>query len=133
MALIIERFYHLRPSQVAPARLLDEVIGVTRSSLPSADVVNKLADNSVLGAVLAAGAFVCHALEHRERSEFERHLEQCGSCRSEVRSFDTLLTDLAVEPPVSEQPPAALRDAVMSSIRMVRQVSPLVPPRPNRA
>jgi len=34
---------------------MDEVIGVTRNSLPTADVVNKLADNSVLGAVLAAG------------------------------------------------------------------------------
>jgi hypothetical protein len=37
------------------AHLLDEVIGVTRANLPPADVVNKLADNSVLGAVLAAG------------------------------------------------------------------------------
>ena len=31
------------------------MIGVTRSSLPGSDVVNKLADNSVLGGVLAAG------------------------------------------------------------------------------
>ena len=30
-------------------------MGVTRTSLPSTDVVNKLADNSVLGGVLAAG------------------------------------------------------------------------------
>ena len=55
LALIIERFYHLRPAMVAPPRLLDEVIGVTRASLPAADVVNKLADSSVLGRVLAAG------------------------------------------------------------------------------
>ena len=55
LALVIERLYHLRLSLVAPPRLLDEVIGVTRNSLPAADVVNKLADNSVLGAVLAAG------------------------------------------------------------------------------
>ena len=55
LALIIERFYHLRASMVAPPKLLDEVIGVTRASLPAADVVNKLADNSVLGRVLAAG------------------------------------------------------------------------------
>ena len=40
---------------VAPASLLDEVIGVTRASLPPADVVNKLGGNSVLGGVLAAG------------------------------------------------------------------------------
>ena len=55
LALIIERFYHLRAVLVAPPKLLDEVIGVTRASLPAADVVNKLADNSVLGRVLAAG------------------------------------------------------------------------------
>jgi hypothetical protein len=55
LALIIERFYHLRPAMVAPPKLLDEVIGVTRASLPAADVVNKLADSSVLGRVLAAG------------------------------------------------------------------------------
>jgi biopolymer transport protein ExbB len=55
LALVIERVYHLRGALVAPPRLLDEVIGVTRSSLPAADVVNKLAENSVLGGVLAAG------------------------------------------------------------------------------
>ncbi len=55
LALIIERLYHLRPSLVAPPKLLEEVVGVTRSTLPSADVVNKLADSSVMGEVLAAG------------------------------------------------------------------------------
>ena len=53
LALVLERFMRLRPLQVAPPTLLDEVIGVTRANLPPADVVNKLADNSVLGAVLA--------------------------------------------------------------------------------
>lgn len=55
LALVIERFSSLRAARVAPPRLLDEVISVTRASLPSADVVNKLAANSVLGSVLAAG------------------------------------------------------------------------------
>ena len=55
LALVFERMSSLRASRVAPARLLDEVISVTRANLPAADVVNKLADNSVLGTVLAAG------------------------------------------------------------------------------
>jgi biopolymer transport protein ExbB len=55
LTLIIERLYQLRMAVVAPPSLLDEVIGVTRTSLPSVDVVNKLADNSVLGGVMAAG------------------------------------------------------------------------------
>jgi biopolymer transport protein ExbB len=55
LALVIERFSSLRSTRVIPPRLLDEVISVTRASLPSADVVNKLADNSLLGRVLASG------------------------------------------------------------------------------
>ncbi len=55
LALVFERIYHLRRSRVAPPTLLDEVIGITRANLPPADVVNKLAVNSVLGGVLAAG------------------------------------------------------------------------------
>ncbi len=55
LALVIERLSSLRRMRVAPARLLDEVISVTRAHLPPSDVVNKLADNSVLGTVLASG------------------------------------------------------------------------------
>ena len=55
LALVIERLSSLRAARVVPLRLLDEVISVTRANLPAADVVNKLADNSVLGTVLASG------------------------------------------------------------------------------
>jgi len=55
LALVIERFSSLRIARVAPTRLLDEVISVTRAHLPAAEVVNKLQENSVLGTVLAAG------------------------------------------------------------------------------
>jgi biopolymer transport protein ExbB len=55
LALVLERLSSLRSVRVVPPRLLDEVITVTRAHLPAADVVNKLADNSVLGAVLATG------------------------------------------------------------------------------
>ncbi len=55
LALVIERFLSLREARVAPARLVDEVISVTRSGVPSADTINKLAENSVLGQLLAQG------------------------------------------------------------------------------
>jgi len=55
LALVIERLSSLRPARVMPSKLLDEVVSVTRASLPAADVVNKLAQNSVLGLVLATG------------------------------------------------------------------------------
>ncbi len=55
LALVIERVMQLRTPRVAPPRLVDEVVGITRTSLPSADVIAKLAQSSVLGGVLAAG------------------------------------------------------------------------------
>lgn len=55
LTLIIERLSSLRAARVSPPRLLDEVVSVTRAHLPGADVVNKLADNSILGTVLATG------------------------------------------------------------------------------
>lgn len=75
LALVIERFSSLRSTRVIPPRLLDEVISVTRASLPSADVVNKLADNSLLGRVLASGVRAVIAdpriTEEALRSTFE--------------------------------------------------------------
>ena len=41
--------------RVAPPKLLDEVMSVTRASLPSNEVVARLSDSSVMGRVLAAG------------------------------------------------------------------------------
>ena len=55
LALVIERLVNLRGARVAPDKLLDEVISITRTSLPSSDVVNKLAGSSALGQVLASG------------------------------------------------------------------------------
>ena len=55
LALVIERLLSLLTRRVAPPTLLDEVLAVSRNSLPAMDVVNKLASNSVLGQVLAAG------------------------------------------------------------------------------
>jgi biopolymer transport protein ExbB len=55
LALIIERLMSLRTKRIMPATLLDEVMAISRSSLPAMDVVNKLGENSVLGQVLATG------------------------------------------------------------------------------
>jgi biopolymer transport protein ExbB len=55
LALVIERAISLRRSRIAPDKLLDEVISITRTSLPSSDVIAKLGGSSALGHVLAAG------------------------------------------------------------------------------
>ena len=55
LALILERLYHLRTPLIAPPTLVDEVLTVSRNALPAPDVVAKLAENSLLGSVLATG------------------------------------------------------------------------------
>lgn len=55
LALVFERAIALRRARVAPDALLDEVIAVTRQGMPTADMLTKLAENSLLGEVLAAG------------------------------------------------------------------------------
>jgi biopolymer transport protein ExbB len=55
LALIIERFLSLREARVAPNRLVDEVISVSRGGIPAPDTINKLAENSTLGLLLAQG------------------------------------------------------------------------------
>ena len=55
LALVIERFISLKPSRIAPPRLLDEVLSVSRNGFPPVDVVAQLERNSALGEVLASG------------------------------------------------------------------------------
>ncbi len=92
LALVIERLYHLRPSQVAPPRLLDEVIGVSRASLPAADVVNKLAENSVLGRVLAAGLRSVIAEPRITETALRQSFENAG--RTAVHNLERYLNTL---------------------------------------
>lgn len=55
LAIIIERFVSLKLNKVAPHRLLDEVLSVTRATVPGNDVIAQLERNSALGEVLASG------------------------------------------------------------------------------
>lgn len=55
LALIIERFTSLRSSRILPPRLLEDVLNVSAQQLPTPDMVDRLAENSVLGEVLASG------------------------------------------------------------------------------
>jgi biopolymer transport protein ExbB len=55
LALIIERFISLKQAKVAPPKLLEEALAVSRSAVPTPDVVRQLEQNSALGEVLASG------------------------------------------------------------------------------
>jgi biopolymer transport protein ExbB len=92
LALIIERLYQLRSSAVAPPALVDEVLGITRSSLPGSDVVNKLAENSVLGSVLAAGLRSVMAEPRITEPALRQALENAG--RTAVHQLERYLNTL---------------------------------------
>ena len=55
LALIIERFVSLRDRKIIPPRLLEQVVDVFQRQGVSEDMLGKLAKDSPLGAVLAAG------------------------------------------------------------------------------
>jgi biopolymer transport protein ExbB len=55
LALIIERLSSLRASRILPPRLLEDVLNVSAQQLPTPDMVDRLAENSLLGEVLASG------------------------------------------------------------------------------
>ncbi len=92
LALVIERLFSLREIQVAPPRLLDEVIGVMRQQLPSADVTTKLEGNSVLGHVLAAGIRAVSANPRIDEGELRQAFENAG--RRSVHALERYLNTL---------------------------------------
>ena len=92
LALIIERLYQLRGSIVAPPTLLDEVLVITRSSLPGSDVVTKLAENSLLGSVLAAGLRSVMAEPRITEQALRQALESAG--RTAVHQLERYLNTL---------------------------------------
>ncbi len=91
-ALVLERLYHLRQSLVAPPTLLEEVLAVSKNSLPNADVTSKLAENSVLGAVLAAGIRSVAAEPRISEASLRQALENAG--RKAVHKTERYLNTL---------------------------------------
>lgn len=92
LALIIERSVYLRRNLVLPPALLDEVIHVYRSGQVSAEVIDKLEQNSPLGRVLAAGLRNVDA----PREIMRESIEEAGSgAAHELERFLTTLGTIA--------------------------------------
>lgn len=67
------------------------------------------------------GVYALDALDTAaEVARFERHLNRCESCTGEVRGFRETATRLAMA--VAQEPPPALRAAVMADVARTRQV-----------
>ena len=93
LAIVIERFMSLRDSKVAPPKLLDEVIGVTRTGIPSADVVEQLENNSALGEVLASGLRALNADPRSSTEDLRANMEARG--RRVAQRLEKYLSALA--------------------------------------
>jgi biopolymer transport protein ExbB len=78
LAIIIERFISLKTSKVAPPRLLEEVIGVTRKGIPAGDVITQLENNSALGKVLASGLRAVNAEPQISEQDLRASMENVG-------------------------------------------------------
>jgi biopolymer transport protein ExbB len=92
LAIVVERFFSLRAMRVSPPKLVDEVVSITRTSLPTADVVNKLASSSVLGKVLAQGVRAVVADPRLSESGLRLALENAG--RAAVHHLERYLNTL---------------------------------------
>lgn len=93
LALIIERFLSLKTAKVAPPRLLDEALAVSRVSVPSPDVVTQLEQNSALGEVLASGFRALNADPRCSEADLRASMEQTG--RAVAHRLERYLNALA--------------------------------------
>jgi anti-sigma factor RsiW len=70
------------------------------------------------------GAYAAHALSDTERLAFERHLQACPACESEVRELTETAARLGAA--VATPPPSALWDRVQAEARVTRQLPPQI-------
>ncbi|WP_332815221.1 MotA/TolQ/ExbB proton channel family protein [Ramlibacter sp.] len=93
LALVIERFLSLKPARVAPPRLLDEAMAVSRASVPGPDVVSQLEQNSALGEVLASGFRALNSDPRCSESDLRATME--GTGRAVAHRLERYLSALA--------------------------------------
>ena len=97
VALIIERAISLRAKKIIPPTLFDQVVAVYRRQGVSEEVLQRLAQDSPLGAVLAAGL-----RNHRSsRYVMKEAIEEAGrAVAHELDRFLTMLGTIATAAPL---------------------------------
>jgi len=93
LALVIERFSSLKTRKIAPPKLVDEAITVSRTSIPSLDVVAQLEQNSVLGEVLSSGFRALNSNPRLSEDDLRSALEGAG--RQAAHKLERYLSALA--------------------------------------
>ena len=120
LALVIERFLSLKTTKIAPPKLLDEALAVSRASVPSPDVVRQLEQNSALGEVLASGFRALNADPRCTESELRANMESTG--RAVAHRLERYLNALATI--ASAAPLLGLLGTVIGMIEIFGSQSP---------
>jgi biopolymer transport protein ExbB len=93
LALIIERFLSLKSTKIAPPKLLDDALAVSRTSVPAPDVVKQLEQNSALGEVLASGFRALNSDPRCSEMDLRSSMESTG--RAVAHRLERYLSALA--------------------------------------
>jgi biopolymer transport protein ExbB len=120
LALVIERFVSLKTMKVAPPRLLDEALAVSRASVPSADIVKQLEQNSALGEVLASGFRALNSDARCSEVDLRASMEHTG--REVAHRLERYLSALATI--ASAAPLLGLLGTVIGMIEIFGSQSP---------
>ena len=92
VTIILFRFLWMRPSQVAPGNLLDSVVLEFKQKGANADMLNRLAQGSLLGKVFAAGLKNVKS----SREVMKESIEEAGHAAThELERFLTTLGTIA--------------------------------------
>src|SRR6516165_11202740 len=76
------------------------------------------------------GAYALDTLDPgRELTRFNRHLDRCQSCASEVRGFREVATAMAIA--ATTEPPPGMREQVIAAVARTRQLPPEVRTHPS--
>jgi biopolymer transport protein ExbB len=100
LALVIERFISLQTAKVVPPKLLEEVLSVSRTSVPAPDVVTQLEQNSALGEVLASGFRALNTNPRCSEDDLRSSMEGAGRVVAHrlERSLSALATIASAAP-----------------------------------
>lgn len=101
IAFIVERFINLQPNKIIPPKLLEEAITISAQRLPNAEVTQKLAQNSVLGGVLASGIRVIQQNPHAKEADIRNAMQTTGTLAVHVlERFLPAISTIAVVAPL---------------------------------
>ncbi|MBC5764624.1 MotA/TolQ/ExbB proton channel family protein [Ramlibacter albus] len=120
LALVIERFVSLKTAKVAPPKLLDEALAVSRNAVPMPDVVTQLEQNSALGEVLASGFRALNNDPRCSEAELRAAMEITG--RAVAHRLERYLNALATI--ASAAPLLGLLGTVIGMIEIFGSQSP---------